>query len=211
MPNPGRRAGAIYTGNRAGVPASIRSSFIRAAAAFTVGWVSGPLFLALGPSIILALLGTASHTVAGAMLLVFFGAAGIGQFIARALSARNTLRIAVAAVAAGLLLAAGATVTHSLALFFVAITLTGASQGIALLGGLAVINTIAPPEQRAGVLSAFFFCGYLGVTIISPLLGWVADAAGLNIATISFALTLTTAAAIVFTDLTRWPGPPQSA
>jgi MFS family permease len=206
LPNSGRRPGAVYTGNRAEVPAAIRSPFIRAAWTFTVGWVGGAIFLSLGPSIIASLLGTASHTIAGTTLLVFFAASGIAQYVIRAMSPRDTLRCGCAAVAAGLLLAAAATIVHSLPLFFIAIALTGASQGIALLGGLAVINAVAPPDKRGGVLSAFFFTGYLGVTICVPLLGWAADAFGLNTASCGFAVVLAVGAAVAFADLTRWKG-----
>jgi MFS family permease len=204
LPNSGRRPGAVYTGNRADVPAAIRAPFVRAAATFTVGWAGGAMFLSLGPSIIAALLGTTSHTIAGTTLLVFFTASGISQFLIRAMSPRNTLRCGAAAVGVGLLLAAGATVVHSLPLFFIAVALTGAAQGISLLGGLAVINSIAPPDQRGGVLGAFFFCGYLAVTISAPLLGWVADAHGLNVAACAFAVVMATGAALAFADLTRW-------
>ena len=206
LPNSGRRPGAVYTGNRAEVPAAIRAPFVRAAATFALGWVGGAIFLSLGPSIIATLLGTASHTIAGATLLVFFAASGIAQFLIRSMSARNTLRCGCAAVAAGLLLAATATIVHSLPLFFLAIALTGAAQGIALLGGLALINVIAPPDQRGGVLGAFFFSGYLGVTICVPLLGWAADVYGLNAAACGFAAVLAIAAAIAFADLTRSRG-----
>jgi MFS family permease len=208
LPNSGRRPGAAYTGNRADVPAPIRAPFARAAVTFSVGWVGGALFLSLGPSIIAALLGTASHAVAGATLLVFFAASGIAQFLIRAMSPRNTLRCGAAAAGGGLLIAAAAVAAHSLPLFFVAVMLTGASQGIALLGGLAVINAVARAHQRGGVLGAFFFCGYLGVTVCAPLLGWIADARGLSMAATAFAAVLATAAAFAFADLTRWKGVP---
>jgi MFS family permease len=213
LPNSGRRPGAIYTGNRAAVPSSIRGPFVRAAFTFVVGWVGGAFFLALGPSIIAALLGTSSHTVAGSTLLVFFTASGAGQVIARRFSARNTLRCGAVTVVAGLFLAAVATLLHSLPIFFLAITIAGASQGIALLGGLALLNAIAPAGERGSVLSAFFLCGYVGVTVCAPLLGWVADAAGLNVAAISFATLIVVSGTIAYIDLTRWrPAPvPSSA
>lgn len=210
LPNTGLRPGTAYTGNRASVPASIRGPFVRATATFLIGWVGGAFFLSIGPSIIVTLLGTPSHTVAGSTLLVFFTASGVGQVIVRGISARNTLRVGAASVFAGLILAATATLTHSLALYFAAITITGASQGIALLGGLELVSRVAPPAQRAGVIAAFFFCAYLGVTVCVPLLGWVVDAAGLDVAAIAFAAAIAIAAAVAFADLSRWrvPLPP---
>jgi MFS family permease len=105
---------------------------------------------------------------------------------------------------AGLILAAVATTAHSLPVYFVAIVLTGASQGIELLGGLALVSRIAPPERRAGVIAAFFLIAYLGVTVCIPLLGWVADVAGLATASVTFAAVIAVSAAIAFVDLARW-------
>jgi MFS family permease len=207
LPNTGRREGVVFTGNRASVPASIRSPFIRATATFLVGWVGGAFFLSLGPSIIASLLGTTSHTIAGATLLAFFIASGVGQMLMRGVSARNTLRTGAATVFTGLILAATATLTHSLPLYFIAIVLTGVSQGIALLGGLELVSRVAPPDQRAGVIAAFFFCAYLGVTVCVPILGWVTDAFGLDVAAIAFASTIAISAAIAFIDLSRWHVP----
>jgi MFS family permease len=207
LPNIGKRAGVAYTGNRARVPAPIRGAFVRATATFIVGWVGGGFFLALGPSVIATLLGTSSHTVAGTSLLVFFGASGIGQLLMQRVSPKLTLLTGGAMLAAGLILAALATLTHSLAIYYVAIVLTGASQGISLLGGLALVSRIAPPEQRAGVIAAFFFIAYLGVTLGIPLLGWVADAAGLATASLVCAAVLVVCEAIAFVDLARWHDP----
>lgn len=207
LPNSGRSPGAVYRGNTAGVPAAIRMPFIRAAFSFSIGWVGGAMFLALGPSIIAQFLGTSSHTIAGTTLLVFFAASSLGQVLARATGVALTLRIANAAIGAGLLLAAAAGFLHSLPLFFAAVVLAGAAQGIALLGGLALVNAITPAAHRGGVLSAFFLCGYLPVTLLVPVIGWVADAAGLYRALLYFALLIAAAAAVALIDLAGWKVP----
>lgn len=204
LPNTGRREGVAFTANRAGVPAHIRGAFVRATATFLICWIAGSYFLSLGPSLIATLIGNTSHTIAGSTLLMFFAASAIAQVVARRFAALMVLQTSCGIVAGGLICAALATIVHSLPLYFVAVILTGAAQGIALLGGLELINTIAPPAQRAGVIAAFFFIGYLGVTIGTPLLGWISDAHGLDVAAIAFAAVIVGSAAIAFADLTRW-------
>jgi MFS family permease len=204
LPNSGRAPGAVYRGNTASVPAAIRGTFVRAAFTFGIGWVGGAIFLVLGPSIIVQFLGTSSHTIAGTTLLVFFAASSAGQVLVRGTGATTTLRIADVAIGLGLLLSAAAGFLHSLPLFFVAVLLAGAAQGIALLGGLALVNAIAPGAQRGSVLSAFFLCGYLPVTLLVPVIGWVADAAGLYRALLYFALLIAAAAAVALVDLATW-------
>jgi hypothetical protein len=208
LPNSGRRPGAVYRARSAGVPRAIRAPFARAAATFIVGWVGGSIFLALGPSIIVQLLGTSSHAVAGTTILLFFVASGLGQFALRDAPAVVTLRCGAAAMGTGLVIAVFAALFHSLALFFVAIVVSGAAQGIALLGGLALVNAIAPPGQRGGVLSAFFLAGYLPVTVVVPLLGWAADAGGLFGALTAFAACVVVASVATSVDLWRWKPQP---
>jgi MFS family permease len=210
LPNSGRRPGTAYRGNTASVPAGIRAPFVRAAFTFSIGWVGGSIFLSLGPSIIAQFLGTSSHTIAGTTLLVFFAASSLGQILMRGTVALLTLRIAGVAIGAGLLLAAVAGMLHSLPLFFVAVVSAGAAQGIALLGGLALINAIAPEAHRGGVLSAFFLCGYLPVALLVPVIGWVADSLGLYRALLYFALLIAGAAAAVLIDLSTWKAPAAS-
>jgi MFS family permease len=211
LPNSGRRPGTVYRGNMATVPAGIRRPFARATFTFAVGWVGGSIFLSLGPSIIAQFLGTSSHAIAGTTLLVFFGSSGLGQVLARRTGTLLTLRIADIAIGAGLLLAAAAGVLHSLPLFFLAVVLAGAAQGIALLGGLELVNAIAPEAHRAGVLSAFFLCGYLLVAFLVPVIGWVADSAGLYRALLYFALLIAVAAAAALIDLMAWKAPAANA
>jgi MFS family permease len=128
----------------------------------------------------------------------------------RGTGALLTLRIAGVAIGAGLLLAAVAGMLHSLPLFFVAVVSAGAAQGIALLGGLALINAIAPEAHRGGVLSAFFLCGYLPVALLVPAIGWVADSLGLYRALLYFALLIAGAAAAALIDLSTWKAPAAS-
>jgi MFS family permease len=93
---------------------------------------------------------------------------------------------------------------HSLALFFAAIVVAGAANGISLLGGLTLVNAIAPAGRRAQTLTAFFLTGYLSVAVLFPILGWAADRYGLERALFGFAATFIAATIVAFVDLTRW-------
>ena len=207
VPNSGRRPGAVYRGNAAGVPSAIRPAFLRAALTFAAGWVGGAIYLSLGPSIIVQLLGTSSHAIAGAMLFVFFGASALGQVLFRRIDVATTLRWGDITIGSGVLLTAVAVPLHSLPLFFVAVLVAGAAQGIALLGGLELVNRIAPPSHRGAVLSAFFLAGYVPVAVVVPILGWSADTFGLFPAVIGFALILALCAFGALIDLARWKAP----
>ena len=169
------------------------------------------MFLSLGPSIIIGLLHTTSHAVAGTMILAFFAASSIAQLLFRRTSSVLMLRCCDIGSGAGLLLAAASGFTHSLALFLIAMVLVGGAQGIGLLGGLALVNATTPDAHRGGVLGAFFLCGYLPVIVILPATGWVADASGLFPALLFFAVLTVVAAGAALVDLFAWNGPAVAA
>lgn len=202
--NTGRREGATYRMQGMAVPAGIVAPFARACAVYATGWAGGGVILVLGPSMMVEFLGTPSHSLAGAALLLFFGAGALGQAYFQKRRIFDIMVAGLASVSVGLLLMAWSLATHSLILFFAATVIAGAANGISLLGGLTLVNAIAPAGRRAQTLTAFFLSGYLAVAILFPLLGWAVDRYGLLRALVGFALTFSAAALVTFVDLTRW-------
>jgi len=202
--NTGKRAGATYRPQGIAVPAGIVAPFVRACAVFATGWSGGGVFLVLGPSMMAEFLGTPSHSLAGAALLVFFGAGALGQAVLRRRRILDILVSGRVTLCAGLAIMVLSLLAHSLILFFAAIVIAGAANGISLLGGLTLVNAIAPAGRRAQTLTAFFLTGYGSVAILFPVLGWAADRYGLERALFGFAATFIAGAVVAFVDLTWW-------
>ena len=56
-----------------------------------------------------------------------------------------------------------------LSVFVVATICCGIGVGLVIMGALAMVNRIAPPEHRGETLSSFFVAAYLGLSI--PAIG----------------------------------------
>jgi MFS family permease len=75
----------------------------------------------------------------------------------------------------------------SLALMLLSSTVCGLSAALGYRGGLAVVNTLAPPERRAEVASTYFVCCFLGNAL--PIIGVAAlsQTLGTKVASMIFA------------------------
>lgn len=63
--------------------------------------------------------------------------------------------------------------------FIVGVCAAAAGHGMCLLAGISMVNRIATPTERSGLISTYLVCGYVGS--IAPLIaaGWIADHHGL--------------------------------
>ena len=68
---------------------------------------------------------------------------------------------------------------NSSLVFMIGVCATAIGHGTCLLAGISMVNRIASPAERAGLISTYLVCGYVGS--IAPLIGvgWVADHYGL--------------------------------
>ena len=66
--------------------------------------------------------------------------------------------------------------------FIIGVCAAAAGHGMCLLAGISMVNRIASPAERSGLISTYLVCGYVGSIV--PLLGvgWVADHYGLPVA-----------------------------
>jgi len=84
--------------------------------------------------------------------------------------------------------------------FIVGVCAAATGHGLCLLAGISMVNRIASPAERSGLISTYLVCGYVGSIV--PLLGvgWVADHYGLPVAVTSLGLAVMTIA----TPLALW-------
>lgn len=79
---------------------------------------------------------------------------------------------------------------HAPALLLIGALIEGAGYGLAWMGSLALVNRVAPTEQRANVLASFYVATYLGVGIPVVGVGFLAGGIGLYPAVVAFALVI---------------------
>jgi hypothetical protein len=100
------------------VPKEIRGMFIRTSIAGACGFAVAALFRAVSPSFLGKVLHHHSHLLAGVLVFVFLGFAGMGQLAVEKVPTRMALPAACATLVLGVGALAAAIVLKSLALLF---------------------------------------------------------------------------------------------
>ena len=197
------------------VPAEIRRPFAIAGLVIAVSWSVGALYAALGPSIAAQLLHVRSHAAAGLLLFAFNMLGGASQLALRGWHPRRSMAAGAASLGAGIALVWTSLAVSSTPIFASGTVLVGLGGGMALMGSLSLVNQVAPPLQRAEIVSAFNMVGYLALALPVVAVGVLTGPLGLRAATGAFAAVVVVAAAGALLALRFHhedpapPGPPE--
>lgn len=173
-----------------GVPKSIRKPFVIAAMTAFVAWAVAALYMALVPAYVMKLLHISNLAVAGSVVFAMLGVSSVAQSVLRRVPPRLGMVSGLALLVVGLGGVVLAVPMQSLELIALGTLVTGVGQGLAFGGSMALINQIAPPEQRGRVVSSFYVVIYLGVGLPVIGTGLAATQIGLYRAVSGFALVI---------------------
>ena len=166
-------------------PALRRPFFIASLGAFSTFGIFG-LYASLAPSFMGQMLPWHGPAVSGmSIAMILFLSAGV-QWLARPIHTKTCLVWGLCLLAAGNLWLMATTYTNWPLLFIFSVLTTAAGHGLTNLAGIAVVNKVARPDNRAGLLSSYLVVGYIGTT--APILGvgWLSDHIGLPLAIVTF-------------------------
>ena len=90
-------------------------------------------------------------------------------------------------------------------LFFFGVTFTAVGHGMSMLAGMAMLNRIATPHNRSGLLSTYLVIGYIGSMLPMMAIGWIADHWGMMVAVSSFCSMVVVAGTAVGVLFQRHP------
>ena len=167
------------------LPALRRPFFIASLGAFSTFGIFG-LYASLAPSFMGQMLPWHGPAVSGiSIAMILFLSAGV-QWLARPIHTKTCILWGLGLLAAGNLWLMATTYTNAPLLFVLSVLTTAAGHGLTNLAGIAVVNKIARPDNRSGLLSTYLVVGYVGTT--APILGvgWLSDHIGLPLAIVSF-------------------------
>jgi MFS family permease len=162
------------------VPRSIRPEFALASMGVISSWSIGGLYLALAPSLAAQLFDTHSHLAGGAAVLAMAGPGGLSQLVFRGLAPRSAMWFGSLALAGGMAATVATLSTGSPGLFLAASAVTGVGFGVAFMGAMRLISTVAPMQQRASVMSAFYVVAYLSLSVPTLIAGLAVPSLGLE-------------------------------
>ena len=173
---------------RLAVPAEARPVFVIAALAAFAGFAVTGLFASVAPSFLSEVVGVGDHAVAGLIAGSIFITSAIAQVAARDMDPDRAVAAGCALLVAGMAVLALALHFGSLVGLIAAAVVAGIGQGISFSRGLAAVSERIPPEQRAEVSSTFFVVGYVAIAVPVVGEGLAAQAWGLRISGVVFAI-----------------------
>ncbi|MFJ4963981.1 MFS transporter [Streptomyces sp. NPDC088729] len=151
------------------VPPQVRGVFTTSALAAFAGFALLGLFTAVAPTFVAETLDVHNLALAGAVVFSVFLASTVGQALMGRVGARRALPGGCLVLVAGLALVAASLLAESLPVLVAGAVCGGLGQGLAFRAAMTAISAAAPPEHRAGTVSAFFVVAYLGISL--PVVG----------------------------------------
>ncbi|MGV3656085.1 MAG: MFS transporter [Noviherbaspirillum sp.] len=176
-------------------PAAQRSAFwIAAMGAFSTFGIFS-LYASLAPSFMKQLLPWHGPAASGLSIAMILFLSSVFQLAGRRMPLKACAVTGMGVLSLSNLLLMLTARTGSAGLFVVCVFTTAFGHGMANLAGMALVDGIATPDNRAGLLSSYLIVGYIGS--ILPILGtgWLSDHLGLTAALLVFcaAMALLTA------------------
>jgi MFS family permease len=190
-------AGVRLRLQRPGVPAAVRSAFVPAALAGFAGFAVLGLFSVVIPGFLGQSLGIDNRAAIGAVAAAVFAASTVGQTLLTRLFRHHSMVAGSVGLVVGATLLALGLGRSSLALLVAGGVVAGLGHGLSFRAGLGAINEAAPPAHRAQAASSFFVVAYAAISLPVVGVGLLAEATGLRLAGIIFAVAVAAVAASV--------------
>jgi MFS family permease len=175
---------------RLGVPREIRRAFIAPAAIAFAAFALGGFYAALTPGVLSQSLHISNRALTGAVVALFFGSGALTAAIGPRRSHRLSIALATLASLIGLALLLVAEQLASLGTLLAAAIASGAAMGVGYRSSLQIVNELAPPAQRAEVVSTFLLVCYSANALPVIGVGLLSRAAGAFTAHLTFACLL---------------------
>jgi MFS family permease len=186
-----------------GVPPPARALFAASAPALIATWALGGLYLSLGPSLAVSLLGSDSRVAGG---LVIAALAGVGTAAAALVRSANPGLIVVRGslvLIVGVALTLVAVASGSTAGLYVGSALAGVGFGPAFSGIFRGLAPLAPPDQRSALLASIYVVSYLAFSVPAIIAGVAAAQYGLRDTTYGYGLAVIVLAALTTIAVSR--------
>jgi MFS family permease len=178
---PGRAAGD-WRSRMPSVPKHVRQTFAVSSTAMVAAYTFGVLVLSLGGQVEHDLIGSPNAFLNSAVLSLFPIVGGAIGIIARTIPPRTALIAGALVSGLGMALLILAVNLRELLIYLLATAAAGGAYSLLFVGGLQVINAVAPEHRRGGILSALYLLGYLSMGALALVLGDIATRWGLGLA-----------------------------
>ncbi|MFH6783878.1 MULTISPECIES: MFS transporter [Methylobacterium] len=165
------------------VPPRIRRSLALVTPINLANWTLGGFYLSLVPSVVAAATGSRAPLTGGAVVTALMVAGAVSVLLRRGRAPRDNLTFGVLATALGVVIVVAGIHMASVPVLILGTLVTGGGFGASFLGCLGTIMPLAGPDERAGLLAAFYVQSYLafslpavGAGLLARSLGYAATA-----------------------------------
>jgi MFS family permease len=165
---------------RIGVPAAARGRFLTITPNIVATWALSGLYLSLGPSTWILLRHNPNRLLSGLPIVALTAAGAVFAVLLRHWSAAALLLAGSGALIMGVAVTLAGLVATSPALFLLGSALAGAGFGPAFTGAFRTLTPLAPPSERAALLTALYVVCYLAFSVPAVGAGFAVTHFGLR-------------------------------
>ncbi|WP_116201222.1 MFS transporter [Amycolatopsis circi] len=161
------------------VPSSARRAFTVLSSTIVAVWAVGGLYMALGPSVAAAVLGSPSRALGGTVIAVLAGSAALAQVGCHRMAPRPQLAAGAVAQLAGLVGVQASLLAGSQSAFLLGTVVLGFGWGCSNMAAFRLASALAPPERLGELVAATNIVAYLGTVAPTVAAGFATTQIGL--------------------------------
>ncbi|MBY3119383.1 MFS transporter [Rhizobium laguerreae] len=175
---------------RVTVPKQVKRPLFLVTPINIANWTLAGFYLSLVPSLVASTTGSRAPLTGGAVVTALMVSGAIAVYFRRSKTASANLAFGVSAKTLGILAVVAGVHLANVPLLFIGTIFTGAGFGTNFLGSIGTIMPLAKPDERAGLLSAFYVQSYLAFSLPAILAGFLAKSAGYALTTDIYATAI---------------------
>jgi hypothetical protein len=178
-----RKAGALASLRpHVSVPSQSRSILVRLTPANVASWALGGLYLSLMPTVVATAMRVVSPWVGGVVVAALMLTAAIAVAAFRDWPARRLILTGTSTLSLGVAVSLFGIQQQQVAALLAGTVIAGAGFGSNFLGIMRALLPTAAPDQRAGLLAAFYVQSYLAFSLPAVAAGLAVPVIGLSVA-----------------------------
>jgi Major Facilitator Superfamily len=164
------------------VPRQSRPVLFRLTPANVAGWALGGLYLSLMPTVVATAMRVVSPWIGGVVVAALMLTAAVAVSAFRDWPARRLVLMGTSTLSLGVAVSLFGIQQQQVAALLAGTAIAGAGFGSTFSGVLRALLPTAAPDQRAGLLSAFYVQSYLAFSLPAVAAGLAVPFIGLSIA-----------------------------
>ena len=186
-----------------GIPPSARAMFVAATPAIVGMWALGGLYLALGPSLAIAMLTTDSRHAGGLLIFALAGTGAAASFVLRRADPSRLLVRGSIAVIGGVAVSLLGVLAGSVALLYAGSIVAGVGLGAGFSAFVRGTAPLAPPERRGALVAAIYVVTYLSFSVPTIIGGAAVTVFGLRDTAYGYGIVVMALAAVTTVAVAR--------